>query len=144
MISRTLKRFYKPIVVERGILLAKRYALPNFFSDYLLKALADPDLHIMGVGGGAGHPEPEIRAGPRLKKNIFSALRASFWSKNKVGWGAEPGPRVPPLDPPLQGFFTHIKTESTRKLSNLNFHWTETLYQNNLKNIAFFFTFFRG
>ena len=47
--------------------------------------------------GGAGHPEPEIRAGPRLKKNIFSALRASFWSKNKV-----PGPRAPPLDPPLQ------------------------------------------
>ena len=72
--------------------------------------------------GGAGHPEPEIRAGPRLKKNIFSALRASFWSKNKVGGGGEPGPRAPPLDPPLQGFFTHIKTESTRKLSNLNFH----------------------
>ena len=44
--------------------------------------------------GGAGHPEPEIRAGPRLKKNIFSALRASFWSKNKVGGGGArpPGP----------------------------------------------------
>ena len=32
-----------------------------------------------------------------------------------------------------------IKTESIRKLSNFNFQWTKTLYQNNLKNIAFFF-----
>ena len=37
-----------------------------------------------------------------------------------------------------------IKTESTRKFSNFNFQWTKTLYQNNLKNIAFFFTFFKG
>ena len=37
-----------------------------------------------------------------------------------------------------------IKTESTRKLSNFNFQWTKTLYQNNLKHIAFFFTFFKG
>ena len=37
-----------------------------------------------------------------------------------------------------------IKTESIRKLSNFNFQWTKTLYQNNLKNIAFFFTFFKG
>ena len=35
-----------------------------------------------------------------------------------------------------------IKTESTRKLSNFNFQWTETMYQINLKNIAFFFKFF--
>ena len=37
-----------------------------------------------------------------------------------------------------------IKTESTKKLSNFNFQWTKTLYQNNLKNIAFFVTFFKG
>ena len=37
---------------------------------------------------------------------------------------------------------TRVKTESTRKLSNCNFQWTRTLYQNNLKNIAIFFTFF--
>ena len=37
-----------------------------------------------------------------------------------------------------------IKTESTRTLSNFNFQWTKILYQNNLKNIAFFFTFFKG
>ena len=38
----------------------------------------------------------------------------------------------------------HFKTESIRKLSNFNFQWAKTLYQNNLKNIAFFFTFFKG
>ena len=32
-----------------------------------------------------------------------------------------------------------FKTESIRKLSNFDFQWTKTLYQNNLKNIAFFF-----
>ena len=37
-----------------------------------------------------------------------------------------------------------VKTESTRKLSNFNFEWTKTLYQNNLKNIVFFFAFFNG
>ena len=37
-----------------------------------------------------------------------------------------------------------IKTESTRKLSNFNFPRTKTLYQNNLKNIAFLFTFLKG
>ena len=36
------------------------------------------------------------------------------------------------------------KTESTRKLSNFYFQWGKTLYQNNLTNIAFFFTFFKG
>ena len=31
-----------------------------------------------------------------------------------------------------------IKTESNSKLSNFNFQWTKTLYQNNLKHIALF------
>ena len=35
--------------------------------------------------------------------------------------------------------FTGIKTESIRKLSNFNFQWTKTLYQNNLHHIAFGF-----
>ena len=35
-------------------------------------------------------------------------------------------------------------TESIRKLSNFNFQWTETLYQNNFKHIASFFTLFEG
>ena len=46
---------------------------------------------------------------------------------------------------PIQanGLEIQLKTESTRKLSNLNFKWTKTLYQNNLKNIlhSFFFVF---
>jgi len=37
-----------------------------------------------------------------------------------------------------------IKMESIRKSSNFNFLWTKTLYQNNLNNIALFFTFFNG
>ena len=37
-----------------------------------------------------------------------------------------------------------IKTESIRKLSNINFQWTKTFYQNNLKHVAVFFTFFKG
>ena len=34
-----------------------------------------------------------------------------------------------------------FKTESVTKLSNFNFKWTKTLYQNNLNNIAFFSIF---
>ena len=40
------------------------------------------------------------------------------------------------------GGFANV--ESTRKLSNFNFQWTKTLYQNNSKNIAIFFTFSRA
>ena len=40
--------------------------------------------------------------------------------------------------------FILIQTESIRKSSNFNFQWTKILYQNNLNNIAFFFTFFKG
>ena len=36
-----------------------------------------------------------------------------------------------------------IKREFPRKLSNFNPQWTKTLYQSNLKNIAFFLHFFR-
>ena len=37
-----------------------------------------------------------------------------------------------------------IQTESIGKLSNLNFQWTKTFYQNNLNNTAISFTFFKG
>ena len=33
--------------------------------------------------------------------------------------------------------------ECTTKFSNFNSQWTKTLYQNNLKNIAFFLIFLR-
>ena len=39
--------------------------------------------------------------------------------------------------------FAKFKTESIRKLSNFNFQWTKTLYQNILSHIAFFFTLFK-
>ena len=35
-----------------------------------------------------------------------------------------------------------IKTKSIRKLSNFNFQWTKTLYQDNFKHSAFLFTLF--
>ena len=37
-----------------------------------------------------------------------------------------------------------VKMKSIRELSNFNFQWTKTLYQNNFKHIAFFFTLFKG
>ena len=48
--------------------------------------MADPHLQRRG-GGGAGHPDPEIRGvgGTQSKKYFFSALWASFWSENKGG-----------------------------------------------------------
>ena len=36
-----------------------------------------------------------------------------------------------------------INMESIMKLSNFNFQWTKILYQNILKHIAFFLTFFK-
>ena len=43
-------------------------------------AVADPDHQRSGgeVGGGGGHPDPEIRGRPGLKTIFFSALRASL------------------------------------------------------------------
>ena len=49
-----------------------------------------------------------------------------------------------PVFQSVSSFANDIKTESTRKLSICNFQWTKTLYQNNLKNIAFFFYSFQG
>lgn len=43
------------------------------------------------ISRGGGHPDPDIR-GARLKKKIFSAHRASSWSKIKEGTRASPGP----------------------------------------------------
>ena len=42
---------------------------------FTLYPVVDPDLQIRG-GGGAGHPDPEMRRGAALKI-FFSALRAS-------------------------------------------------------------------
>ena len=48
------------------------------------------------------------------------------------------------LAPTLVDLLKKVKMESIRKLSNFNFQWTKTLFQNNLKHIAFFFTLFKG
>ena len=40
------------------------------------------------------------------------------------------------LSPLESSYFTEIEY--------INFQWTKTLYQNNLNNIAFFLTFFKG
>ena len=74
--------------------------IPDMFKVFTIfqashAAVADPDLQIR-EGGGGGHPDPKIRGGTRSQKNICSALRASFWSKNKGG-----RVRAPLLVPPL-------------------------------------------
>ena len=74
MISRTLKRFYKAIVVERGILLEKRYALPIFF------------FRLFAQGS------PEIRAGPCLQKNFFRPFGPHFGLKILGGGAGLPRP----------------------------------------------------
>ena len=51
--------------------------------------VAHPDLQIR-EGGWGGHPHPEIR-GWAVSKKLFSALRASVWSKRS----GEPGPSGP-------------------------------------------------
>ena len=55
-----------------------------------------------------------------------------------------PGIRNPPRPGIWNPRLYLIKTESTRKLGNFNFQWTKTLYQNNLRNIGFFFYIFQG
>ena len=57
---------------------------------------ADPDIQMGGVRGGGGHPDPEIRGMPGLKKIFFRPFAPQFGLKIR---GA--GPRAPPLDPPL-------------------------------------------
>ena len=56
----------------------------------MLYPVTDPDIQIRRRVGGGGHPDPEIRGRPGLKKKIFSALRASVWFKKR--WRAAPGP----------------------------------------------------
>ena len=51
------------------------------------------DIHLQ-IKRGPGHPDHDIRGeggGGQFKKNVFSALRASVWSKNMEG-PAPPGP----------------------------------------------------
>ena len=45
-------------------------------------SVADPDLQ---MGGGGGHPDPEIRGGGAVSKKFFFALRASIRGESKRG-----------------------------------------------------------
>ena len=60
----------------------------------LYKTVTDSDLQIRGE---PSHPDPEIKGGGRLKKNV-SALWASVWSNNQKGGGGLGGAAYP-LDP---------------------------------------------
>ena len=52
------------------------------------RSVADPDLQIAGGGRSS---RPWNKGGGSVSKKFFSALRASFWSKNK---GGGPPPRA--------------------------------------------------
>ena len=74
------------------------------------KPVADPYLQIRG--GGGGDPDPEIRGGLFSKKHVFRPFGPHF---DLIIRG--PGPRAPPLNPPLQtaGLTSHEKNRKTRK-----------------------------
>ena len=70
-----------------------------------------------------------------------------FWTVTLFVKTTEPWPGGWELSSKKEAYASRkirIKTESIRKLSNFNFQCTKTLYQNNLNNIAFFSTFFKG
>ena len=75
---------------------AEQWFTKHLIGEGYFITVADPDLS--DKGGGAGHPDSEIRGGPVSKKYFFSALWASFCSKNK---GRVRTPWAPLLDPPL-------------------------------------------
>ena len=62
----------------------------------MLYPVADPDIQIRRRVGG-GHPDPEIRGRPGLKKKFFRPFGPQFGPKKR--WRA--APRAPPLDPLL-------------------------------------------
>ena len=70
--------------------------------------------------------------------------RVSAWDHVNAWLGLTAGDPVPrQKNARFRIVHVSIKTASIRKLSNFNFQWTKTLYQNNLKHIAFFFTFLK-
>ena len=100
----------------------------------------DLTFHVCGVESTKGKGS---WAKERINKKLPECEPRSHWKKASALITA----------PPLLDFCMcthviirceHFKTESITKLSNLNFQWAKTLYQNNLNNVAFFFTFFKG
>ena len=62
-------------------------------------AVPDPDLEIRGGAPLSRLLDKKGKGVGRTAEELFSALRASVWSKNDGGGGRPP--RAPPLDPPL-------------------------------------------
>ena len=84
------------------------------------------------------------------KRKVMRSMRTDYKFLNKQQLSkAYPHQPLIRTYPPRGGFKSSfmrdqdIKTEYTRKLSNFNFQWTKTLYQNDLKNVAYFSTFFK-
>ena len=96
--------------------------VPRQVADRMWKLMhtpvADRDLQISewagGGGVGGGYPDSEIRGARWSQNKYFSALRASFWSKNKGGaWlpGPSPGsamPTVRDLDRKWLGYWQRL------------------------------------
>ena len=70
---------------------------------------------------------------------MYSILTTTMFSKALILWGEISCSSLLGL----KGL-KKIKMESIRKLSNFNFQWTKTVYQNNVKHIAFFFPLFKS
>ena len=64
----------------------------------MLSVVPDPDLEIRGGAPLSRLLDKNGKGVGRTAEELFSALRASVWSKNDGG--GRP-PRAPPLDPPL-------------------------------------------
>ena len=60
-----------------------------------------------------GHPDPEIRGEPGLKKNFFRPFGAHFNLKIMKG---DRAPQSPPLDPPLQHTFVTFGAHCSLKI----------------------------
>ena len=73
--------------------------------------------------------------------SFFASRVSSYGYKKTVQSTVTLGYEISIQDYEISNSKSCIKTESIRKLSNLNFHWTKTLYQNNLNNTASFFTY---
>ena len=79
------------------------------------------------------------------ERKVLRSMRADIKFLNKQQRSKD----VPPRGGGGGGFKSSfkrdqdIKTEYTRKLINFKFQWTKTLYQNDLKNVAYFLHFSR-
>ena len=125
--------------------------IPFFLFPQLLKGVT------IASGGVLPNIHPEL-----LKKRKGGKLvapeelkpkkpRASTAPKQKAGTSGKKMPASPAKKTPeksqasgkgkKKGVSTVFKTESTKKLSNFNFQWTKTLYQNNLKHCILFYIF---